>query len=83
MLLLLVEVCYRVSLIFVLLMIVAACRRCGFRDLMECPLSVRHQMNSDLNFMKSFSLFCFQYHRMLPMMRPLKQLVGCAASDGI
>lgn len=41
-------------------------------------------MNCEVIEMKSFSLeFCFQYHRSSPVMKPLKQLVGCAECGGM
>ncbi len=55
----------------------------GIRFSSLCPLAVRRRIKFETIAAKSVGLFCAQYRRSSPWMRPLKQLGGWADSGGI
>jgi hypothetical protein len=55
----------------------------GIRFSRLCPLAVRRKIKFERIAAKSVGLFCVQYRRNSPWMRPLKQLGGWADSGGM
>jgi len=61
----------------------AACSNIGLRLSMVCPLSISLAMNFPRICWKSEWLFCSQYWRSSPVIKPFRQLGGCAECGGI